>query len=355
MIDSTFWNGKRVFVTGHTGFKGSWLCLWLSHMGAKVYGYSSGVPSQPSLYEQANVGRFLTSHDGDVRNFSELAAALKDADPEVVFHLAAQSLVRSSYEDPLGTYATNVMGTANLLEAVRQTTRARAVVIVTSDKSYLNQEWTWPYRETDTLGGYDPYSNSKACAELVTAAYRTSFFNVTEYGKAHNVGVATARAGNVIGGGDWARDRLIPDCIRALGAHQEIVIRSPDAVRPWQHVLEALSGYLVLAQKLSLDGIQYAEAWNFGPDQSDVRTVEWVVGRVCELWGNSLGYRVDTGSKPHEASLLRLDSSKAKIRLGWSPKWDVERALVTTMEWVTGIDRSEDIAELCFRQIREYA
>ena len=355
MIDTGFWSGRRVFVTGDTGFKGSWLCLWLSRLGARVTGYSVGLPSEPSLFEQARVDRFVESHRGDVRDFEGLAAVVEEARPEIVFHLAAQPLVRSSYDDPLGTYATNVMGTANLLEAVRQAGAVRAVVVVTSDKSYLTQEWSWPYRETDSLGGYDPYSSSKACAELVTAAFRSSFFNPADHGKAHRVGVASARAGNVIGGGDWARDRLVPDCIRALGAHQQIVIRSPEAVRPWQHVLEALSGYLVLAQELYANGAQRGEAWNFGPDESDARSVEWIVKRVCELWGENAGYRVDSGSKPHEAALLRLDSSKARMRLGWKPKWDVERALAKTMEWTAAIGSEEDLAQICFRQIAEYA
>lgn len=287
MIDQDFWQGKRVFLTGHTGFKGSWLSLWLNKMGAQVTGYALEPPTDPSLYQLARIDELVHSTIADIRDIDVLTETMRRALPDIVIHMAAQPLVRDSYKIPVETYAINVMGTVHLLEAVRQCPTVRAVLNVTTDKCYENREWQWGYRENEHMGGYDPYSNSKGCSELVTSAYRNSYFNPGEF-DTHSVSVATARAGNVIGGGDWANDRLICDCVRALLADEEIIIRNPKAIRPWQHVLEPLSGYLLLAQRLFEDGTQFGEAWNFGPVDTDARPVEWIVNRMCELWGRGL-------------------------------------------------------------------
>ena len=350
MIDSEFWRGKKVFLTGHTGFKGAWLSLWFHQLGARVSGYALDPPTRPSLFELARVGELL-AHDirADVRDPEKLKAAMAAAEPEIVFHLAAQPLVRYSYQQPVETYTTNVLGTVHLLEAVRHTPGIRAVVNVTTDKCYENREWVWGYRENEPMGGYDPYSSSKGCAELVTAAYRSSYFT-----SQHGTSVATARAGNVIGGGDWAADRLIPDCLRALLAGEQIVIRNPRATRPWQHVLEPLSGYLLLAEKLHIDGSPYAEAWNFGPLDDDARPVEWVVRRLCAMWGASDGYRIDAEQNPHEAHYLKLDISKARTQLGWQPSWDLEQALTKIVEWTKAFRNGGDLRAKCLAQIAEY-
>ena len=353
-MDKTFWQGKRVFVTGHTGFKGSWLCLWLSQLGAKVHGYALAPPTKPSLFVLANVEEMIHHQLGDVRDAASLAAAMQNAAPDIVMHMAAQPLVRESYVKPVETYATNVMGTVHLLEAVRRCPSVRAVVNVTTDKCYENREWPWGYRENEPMGGYDPYSSSKGCAELVSAAYRNSFFNPRDFDK-HRVAIATARAGNVIGGGDWAADRLICDCVRSLLAGESIKIRNPHAIRPWQHVLEPLSGYLLLAQKLYTDGFNYADAWNFGPRDEDARPVEWIVKKICSLWGENADYQLEGGDHPHEAHYLKLDISKARGELNWQPRWDLDQALQSIVAWTKAYMRGDDLRALCLSQIQAFS
>jgi CDP-glucose 4,6-dehydratase len=339
VVNHGFWRGRRVFVTGHTGFKGSWLALWLAQAGAAVTGYALPARTEPSLFLLAGVSGAIASIEGDVRDLNALQTAVHEANPEIVFHLAAQSLVRPSYVDPVGTYATNVMGTVHVLEALRGCT-ARAAVIVTSDKCYENREWVWGYREVEPLGGHDPYSNSKACAELVTAAYRASFFN-----RKASPRIATARAGNVIGGGDWADDRLVPDMMRAFAARRPVLIRNPHSIRPWQHVLEPLHGYISLAEALSADdGAQYADAWNFGPHDDDARTVEWIVERVAQQWGDGARWAVDANPQPPEAKYLKLDSSKSRQLLGARPRTTLATALEWTVAWYRNCAASPDRA-----------
>lgn len=350
---SAFWKGKSVFLTGHTGFKGSWLSLWLYALGAKVTGYALAPPTIPSMYQLAGIDGLVTSVIGDIREYVTLHQALSLSEPEIVFHLAAQPLVRDSYLAPIATYSTNVMGTVNLLEAVRQCPSVRAVVNVTSDKCYDNPEVGHPFREEEPLGGYDPYSSSKACSELVTAAWRSSYFNPHSYAQ-HRVAIATARAGNVIGGGDWAKDRLIADCIRALQAAEPILIRNPNATRPWQHVLEPLSGYILLAQRLHEQGCEYGSSWNFGPFEDDAKSVGWIVNRLCEKWRENASYTIDAGEHLHEAHCLRLDISKAQSRLGWHPRWSIEQALDATLEWVHTWLGGNDLAAQSLAQIERY-
>lgn len=353
VISAAFWRGRRVFVTGHTGFKGSWLCLWLQSMGAEVTGYALPPPTDPSLYQAAGVGRGMHSHLGDIRQADELARVLIDSQPDVVFHLAAQPLVRHSYAHPVETYATNVMGTVHLLEAVRQAQSVRSVIIVTSDKCYENREWPWGYREIDPVGGYDPYSNSKGCAELVVSAYRSSYFNPDHY-QEHRVALASARAGNVIGGGDWASDRLVPDIIRAVSAGQPVRIRNPHAIRPWQHVLEPLSGYLLLAQRLYEQGALFGQGWNFGPADDDAQPVSWIVDRVADLWGDGARWDLEGGEHAHEANYLRLDCSKARVELQWQPKWRLGQALEKTVEWYRANGLGADMRQVTLGQIDAY-
>ncbi|MCB9987188.1 MAG: CDP-glucose 4,6-dehydratase [Rhodospirillales bacterium] len=331
-VNAEFWRGRRVFLTGHTGFKGGWLSLWLRHMGAEVTGYALAAPGEPNLFTVADVARDMNSITGDVRDAAVLARAMRDARPEIVIHMAAQSLVRLSYAQPVETYATNVMGSVHLFEAVRASPGVRAVVNVTSDKCYENREQDYAYREDDAMGGFDPYSSSKGCAELVSAAYRNSFFPVADYAR-HGVAVATARAGNVIGGGDWAVDRLIPDMVRAFGAGEAVVIRAPDAVRPWQHVLEPLAGYLTLAQALYASGPEFAQGWNFGPDAQDARPVGYIVEKMAGLWGDGATWTLDARAQPHEAHLLTLDSGKAHEKLGWRGVWTLDAALERIVAW----------------------
>ena len=348
-----FWKDKKVFITGHTGFKGSWLSMILNHSGAMITGYSLSPPTDPSLFESAKVDKLVSSNIKDIRDSEALQAALLKAKPEIVFHLAAQPIVLESYKDPIETYTTNVIGTLNLMQAVRFTPSVKAIVIITTDKCYENREWIWPYRESDALGGYDPYSSSKACAEIVTASMRNSFFNVSRYPE-HGVAVATVRAGNVVGGGDWAKDRLVPDIIRSLLKKETIILRNPGAIRPWQHVFEPLSGYMLLAEKLYTEGPKYAEAFNFGPHDEDARTVEWIVKELCKSWGSAAKYEVRGQPDLHEAYYLKLDWSKAKTLLNWSPKWDLGTALKYVVEWSKVYHDHGDIYGICLKQIEDY-
>ena len=347
------WQGRRVFLTGHTGFKGSWLALWLTQLGAQVRGYALDPWTQPNIFTTAGVGGLVEDIRGDVLDLSRLRASMADFAPEVVFHLAAQPLVRRSYVDPVGTYAANIMGTVHLLEAVRQTPGVRAVVCITTDKCYDNKEWVWPYRETDALGGYDPYSSSKACAELVTAAYRTSYFPV---GSMHDqrVAVATARAGNVIGGGDWSEDRLIPDLVRGFAAGEPVRIRRPLSIRPWQHVLEPLHGYLLLAEGLLQGETAFASAFNFGPSDEDAWTVEQIATKMASLWGDGAGWIRDADPGAHEAGYLKLDSSKARAKLKWRPKLSIECALEWTANWYRSWTLGANMQVLTLEQIARY-
>lgn len=354
----TFYQGKKVFITGHTGFKGSWLCLWLHAMGAQVTGYALDPPTTPSLFELAGVGELLNSVIADVRDLERLKSEVLAASPDIVIHMAAQPLVRDSYQIPVETYAINVMGTVHLLEAVRHCPTVKAVVNVTTDKVYENQEWVWGYRENESFGGYDPYSNSKGCSELVTAAYRSSYFSNQRFNSStlqrHKAAVASARAGNVIGGGDWAGDRLVPDIIRAIMAGEPVQIRNPNAIRPWQHVLEPLAGYLLLAQRLYERGTEFAEGWNFGPNDSDAKPVEWIVKQLCGLWGDGAGYEIDTGEHPHEAHYLKLDCSKAHMRLGWQPRWDLEKTLGNIIDFIRIFNDGGDVRLCVLDQIAKY-
>ena len=348
VVRADFWRGKRVFLTGHTGFKGSWLSLWLESLGSELTGFSLAPPTTPNLFEVANVARGMTSYLSDIRDLSSLQKAMHEAKPEIVIHMAAQPLVRKSYLDPVETYATNVMGTVNLLESVRQTPSVKAVVVVTTDKCYENKEWPWGYRETEPMGGYDPYSSSKGCAELITAAYRRSFF------QKHDIGVASARAGNVIGGGDWAEDRLVPDILKAFEENQAVFIRNPQSTRPWQHVLEPLSGYLTLAEHLYEQGQAFSEGWNFGPNDDDARPVQWIVEQLATNWGKGASWQIDTGQHPHEANYLKLDTSKAKARLGWRPSWNLQTALQNIILWHRAWLAQEDMKKVCLSQIHQY-
>lgn len=352
-MDPSFWRGRRVFLTGHTGFKGGWLSLWLQNLGAEVTGYALPPPTQPNLFELAHVGQGMRSVIGDVNDLPALQQAVREAKPEIVLHLAAQPLVHTGYDDPVGTYRTNVMGTVHLFEAVRAVAGVKAVVNVTTDKCYENREWVWNYREVDRLGGHDPYSNSKACSELVTSAYRDSFFAPARY-REHGVAVASARAGNVIGGGDWGRDRLLPDIFRAIEGGHAVKIRRPDAIRPWQHVLEPLAGYLQLAQRLHQQGAAYAEAWNFGPHDDDAQPVRWIAAQLTRLWGDGAHWEVDGEQYPHEAHYLKLSHAKALSRLDWRPRLRLADALEWTVRWQRAYLRKDDLRQACEAQISDY-
>ena len=352
MFEHTYRN-RTVLITGHTGFKGTWLSLWLNHLGSNVIGYALKPPTQPSLFELCNLDTMVTSVEGDVRDFGYLKSVIQKYKPEIIFHLAAQALVRRSYSDPLETYSTNVMGIVHLLEAVRQIGGVKVIINVTSDKCYENQGWVWGYRENDPMGGQDPYSSSKGCAELITAAYTKSYFDPEHYER-HGVSVASVRSGNVIGGGDWAEDRLLPDCMKALLENKSIVIRYPDAVRPWQHVLEPLFGYLLLAQLLYQNGPVFAGAWNFGPEDSSAKPVRWLVEKIVNIWGENAGWEIDPEDHPHEAHTLKLDCSKAKLRLGWLPQWDLETALRLTVDWYKTYGHHGDILTMTIHQIQQY-
>jgi CDP-glucose 4,6-dehydratase len=347
-VEPAFWEGRRVLLTGHTGFKGAWLALWLQSLGAVVTGFSDGVPTEPSLYELAEVAAAMQSMVGDIRDPDAVEAAVSACRPEVVIHMAAQSLVRRSFSEPRETYETNVMGTVNLLDAVRRNGAVRVLVNVTSDKCYDNREWEWGYREHEPMGGHDPYSNSKGCAELVTDAYRRSFFS-----DPGGTRVASARAGNVIGGGDWAEDRLVPDLMRAALTGEPLRVRHPEAIRPWQHVLNPLSGYLGLAQAL-WGSPDYASAWNFGPAEEDARPVAWIVARLSELWAGDLRVSQDKGPHPHEARYLKLDSSRARSHLGWRPTWGLADGLEAVVDWYLGLREGGDMRTVTCEQIRAF-
>ena len=358
MVDLDFWKNKKVFITGHTGFKGSWLCLWLYLMGAKVTGYSLKPPTNPSLFELCKIDELVSSHFTDIRNKDQLIRSMFDSSPDIVIHMAAQPIVRASYKNPVETFEINMMGTVNVLEAVRIVSKEgmpiQAVLNITTDKCYQNLEWPWGYRENDRLGGHDPYSNSKACSELITDSYRNAVFVPNEY-KRHGVALASARAGNVIGGGDWAADRLIPDCIRSVLNGDKIKIRFPKAVRPWQYVLEPLHGYLMLLQRLCKEGPEFAEAWNFGPNDEDIRTVHWIVKQYCQKWGRNATYVIEENIKnPIEAHLLKLDCSKAKQRLNWYPVWDLNTAIDKIIEWTSAYEKKQDLRQISINQIEEY-
>jgi CDP-glucose 4,6-dehydratase len=345
-----FWTNRRVFVTGHTGFKGSWLTMWLKRWGAEVKGYALAPPSAPSLFDEAAVGDGIDSEIGDIRDYDRVLRSMREFRPEVVFHLAAQPLVRLSYDDPIGTYATNVLGTVHVMEAARHVPGVAAFVSVTSDKCYENREWVWGYREDDPMGGHDPYSSSKGCAELVTSAWRRSYFHDPK-----GLQMASGRAGNVIGGGDWAADRLIPDILRAFDAGAPVTIRNPRATRPWQHVLEPLGGYIAIAEKLcGEDGAAWAQGWNFGPDPRDVRPVDWIVDHMVEAWGGNARWQLTQDAQPHEAHSLALDCSKARLRLGWTPTWPLETALARIVDWSKQRLDGQSVRKLCEDEIDAY-
>lgn len=344
-VSAGFWRGRRVFLTGHSGFKGGWLAMWLSELGAEVYGYSLAPASAPALFDSAGLASCVAGEFADIRDAEHLQQSLAAFRPELVLHLAAQPLVRESYRSPAQTYATNVTGTLNLLEAVRSCASVRAVLVVTTDKCYENREWLWPYREQDALGGHDPYSSSKACVELLCASWRESFFREA------GVALATARAGNVIGGGDWSADRLLPDILRAWDNEQLLTLRYPDAVRPWQHVLDPLRGYLMLAQALLEQGQAMAQAWNFGPDSEGTATVGEVVQAMSQLWPGRARWAVDAHAQPHEAGLLTLDSSKARTLLNWRPRWGLHQALQRTLEWHHAWRDGQDMQQYSRAQI----
>ena len=352
-MNRKFWKDKKVLITGHTGFKGSWLSLWLQLTGARVIGYSLPPPTEPSLFETAQVGQELISIEGDVRDLSCLQAVITDNKPEIIIHMAAQALVRRSYNDPIETYSTNIMGTVNMLETVRNSPSVRVVIIVTSDKCYANKEWIWGYRENDRMGGHDPYSSSKACAELVTSAYRNSYFSEKDYDR-HGIALASVRAGNVIAGGDWAEDRLIPDIMKAFMEHRPAIIRNPSFVRPWQHVLEPLNGYLLLAEKLWERGQKFVGAWNFGPDEADAKPVSFIVERLTELWGDGASFELVTSRQSHEATFLKLDCSKARTSIGWTPKLSLNQTLEWIVEWYRGYQNKEDIRHITKGEILRF-
>ncbi len=350
-VDESFWRGRSVFVTGHTGFKGAWLTLRLLDLGAEVTGFALPPDSQPSLFEGLALASDISHIEGDVRDAQALDSALSHAKPEIVFHLAAQALVRPAYDDPVGTFATNVMGTANLLQALRERRQLRAVVAVTSDKVYDNREWPWGYRECDALGGREPYGSSKACCEHVVEAFARSFFRPSEGG----AGIASLRAGNVIGGGDWASDRLVPDAIRAFQQGRPLIVRNPSAVRPWQHVLEPIEAYLDMAQRLAHAPARWSGAWNIGPAAESARPVSWVVERICRLWGGGAEWRVANGNQPYEAQLLQVDSGKLAAAAGYRPIWPIESALEKTIDWYRTAQSGNDLRSLTQSQIEAFS
>ena len=353
VADLKFFKNKKVLVTGHTGFKGSWLSIFLNFLGANVYGIALDPPTDPSLFVLAELKEKVNSNILDIRNGRELTKIIDKIRPEIIIHMAAQPLVIESYKNPLQTYETNVLGVVNLFEAVRKVPGIKVVLNVTTDKCYENKEWLWSYRENEPLGGYDPYSSSKACSELVTSSYRNSYFNPDTFSD-HGVVVASARAGNVIGGGDFAENRLLPDFIRAISNGETVKIRNPYAIRPWQHVLEPLSGYLTLVKKMYINGREFAGAWNFGPDDNDAKNVGWIIKSVCEYWGDSASYTVDNSPKLHEAGYLKLDSSKARHNLGWKPRWDIDETLKSIVAWNKDLINGKNAYNITLEQIKKY-
>lgn len=348
-VDASFWKGKKVYLTGHTGFKGSWLSLWLQEMGAYIKGYSLEENTNPSLFTIANVSEKMESEIGDIRDLEQLTKSMVNFRPDILIHMAAQPLVRLSYKEPVATYTTNVIGTVNVLEAARKCTNLKAIVSVTTDKCYENKERERGYKENEPMGGHDPYSSSKGCAELVTSAYRRSFFSSED-----TASLASARAGNVIGGGDWAEDRLIPDILRAFEKSEPVIIRNHLSIRPWQHVLEPLSGYIVLAQELFLNGDNFAEGWNFGPKDEDCKPVNWILDQMVTLWGNNASWRLDKNNNPHEAGFLKLDCSKASNRLKWIPKWNLHTTLKSIVSWHQLYINGFDMKKQCLIEINKY-
>ena len=349
VMDKNFWNGKTVLITGHTGFKGSWLTLWLKKLGSRVIGFSKDIPTTPSLFELADVANGINSIQGDIRNFNQIQQVIKNTEPEIIFHMAAQSLVRTSYENPRETYETNVMGTINLLDAIRDSKKTRVVINVTSDKCYENKELDRPYIEEDPLGGYDPYSSSKACSELVSSAFRNSYFQENN----HTISLSSVRAGNVIGGGDWAKDRLIPDFIQSLEDNRTLKIRNPDAIRPWQYVLEPLSGYLQLAEKMWFNGKIFAQAWNFGPNEES-KKVSWIINKISNMYGKQIDILSDKSDNLHEAKILNLDCSKSQTKLNWIPKTNIEKGLEMTVNWYKEYQKKSDMKEVSEKQIEYF-
>lgn len=348
MVDKQFWKNKRVYLTGHTGFKGGWLSLWLNSMGAEVKGYALEPVTIPNLFEEAKIAEKIESEIGDIRNLDQLRASMLEFNPDILIHMAAQPLVRLSYKEPIETYETNVMGTVKVLEAARGCSNLKSIISVTTDKCYENKEWAWGYREDEAMGGYDPYSSSKGCAELVTSAYRRSFM------QEKGIGLASARAGNVIGGGDWSDDRLIPDVLNAFVNNQAVIIRNPKSTRPWQHVLEPLSGYLVLAQNLYEAPQDYAEGWNFGPKDQDVKPVDWILDKMVDKWGDDASWQLAGQPQPHEAEFLKLEISKAKSRLDWQPIWSLEQTLERIIRWHQLWLDKENMQGICLNEINEY-
>jgi CDP-glucose 4,6-dehydratase len=352
LVNSKFWQGKRTLITGHTGFKGSWLTLWLYKLGANITGFSIDVPTKPSLFELIHIKDEINSVIGDIRNFEHIKDVVEEFRPQIVIHMAAQSLVRVSYQNPRETFETNIMGTVNLLDALRQIACAHVIINVTSDKCYENSGLNNRYTEGDPMGGYDPYSNSKGSSELVTSSYRNSFFNIDKF-DSHKVGLASVRAGNVIGGGDWSKDRLMTDIMNSLINDVEIKIRNPDAIRPWQHVLDPLNGYIMLAEKLWSDGQTYSEAWNFGPEEE--KPVSWILNKVSQLYGKPVKYSIDKSDQPHEAMVLRLDCNKAMLKLGWKPKMNLELGLKYTVDWYKHYENQDDMRKITENQIDTFS
>ena len=352
-MDSNFWKNKKVLLTGHTGFKGSWLSIWLKKLGAELVGFSKDIPTKPSLFEVAKVSEGMISITGNIEDFAMIQKVVKENKPEIVIHMAAQSLVRKSYEEPITTFATNVMGTVNLLQAIKTTGSTRVLINVTSDKCYENKGTEKAFSENSPMGGYDPYSSSKGCAELVTSSFRDSFFNLKEFER-HGCSLSSVRSGNVIGGGDWAKDRLIPDIMNSISKRIPTQIRNTRSIRPWQFVLEPLFGYLILAQRMWEEGKEFSEPWNFGPDETDCKSVKWILEKISKEWNDGFSWKEDTKDNPHEAEMLKLDCTKAKKRLGWKTKLDVTETIEWTVNWYKEYFKNSDMKEYTENQIDKF-